>query len=314
MEDNRGKDGSCLSIGIDKPLLIMIASKRRAATMFSKILVPVDGSDDGWVALDQAIEVAREENATIHVLFIADSRIIEAPYWTAAPPDEPIPGADPHLTDIALTIGRMIASYGEKVLAEAQQRCQAAQVPCETEYRVGSVSNEIIHASAHMDLVVIGRYGLGAAWAGPTFGSVFEAVVRHAKAPVLAVQSEVRPIQRILVAYDGSERAKDALHLGADMVATPGRELLVLVVNDGHPQMLDVFAEVKEWLEAHEIDALPLFEEGEPAETILRIEREYDCSLIVMGAYGHSHFMKIFFGSTVDEVVHQAVSPVLICH
>jgi nucleotide-binding universal stress UspA family protein len=282
--------------------------------MFDHILVPVDGSNDGWVALGQAIEIAREEESTIHAIFVADSRIIEAPYWTAAPPDEPLPGADPEQTDVALAIGQMISDFGNKVLTETEQRCQDAEVACETEYRVGAVVNEILDASEFADLVVIGRYGQGAAWAGPNFGSVFEAVVRHAKAPVLAAQAEVRPILKILVAYDGSARAMEALRIGANCAKSQDRELVVLVVNDGHPEMQGVFDDLKDWLVKHDVAAKTLFVEGSPAETILRVEREEDCSLIIMGAYGHSRFLQIFFGSTVDEVVHQAITPVLVCH
>jgi len=282
--------------------------------MFNRILVPLDGSADGWVALEQTIEIARDENAAIEALFVADSRIIEAPYWRAAPPDEPLPGVDPEKTEVALSIGQMIADYGDKVLAEARDRCQQADVSCKTAYRTGAVVNEILDAATHVDLVVIGRYGQGAVWAGPNFGSVFEVVVRHAKSPVLATQAEVRPINKILVAYDGSAHSMESLQVGAHFARAQGRELVTLVINDGHPQMHEVFAELTEWLEDHNMAAKTLFEEGSPAETILRVEREENCSLIVMGAYGHSHFLHIFFGSTVDEVVHQAITPVLVCH
>ena len=282
--------------------------------MFKHILVPIDGSEDAWVALEQAIEFAREEEASIHVLFVPDSRIIEAPYWTAAPPDDPLPAGDEKRTEMALIIGEMIARFGEKTLSEAMQRCDAAGVPCQSQYEIGPVVNVILEASSHADLLVLGRHGQGAAWAGPHLGSVFEAVVRHSRCPVLATQAEVRPILKILAAYDGSDRAKDALAIASQLALSQQRDLVLLVVNDGHPDMLAIFAEAKEWLDDHHVPAKVLFEEGEPAETILRVAREEDVSLIAMGAYGHSRFLEIFFGSTVDEVIHQAIVPVLICH
>ena len=282
--------------------------------MFKHILVPVDGSEDAWVALSQAIEIAQEEESTIQALFVADSRIIEAPYWTAAPPDDPIPSGDKSKVELALTIGEMIANFGEKVLEEAQRRCQEAQVPCETTYEIDAVVNVILDRAAHADLVVLGRHGQGAIYAGPHLGSVFEAVVRHAPCPVLATQAEVMPILKILVAYDGSERAKDALHIAARLAQSQNRDLVYLVVNDGRPDRLEIFAEGKTWLEKHHIPAKTRYEEGEPAETILEVAREEKVTLIVMGAYGHSRFLEIFFGSTVDEVVHQAIVPVMICH
>jgi nucleotide-binding universal stress UspA family protein len=282
--------------------------------MFKHILVPVDGSEDAWVALAQAIEIAQEEESTIQALFVADSRIIEAPYWTAAPPDEPLPAGDESKVELALTIGEMIAGYGEKALTEAARRCQEAQVPCETKSEVGVVVNVILEEASHADLLVLGRHGQGAIYAGPHLGSVFEAVVRHAPCPVLATQAEITPILKILVAYDGSDRAKDALHIGARLAQSQNRDMILLVVQDGRPERVNAFAEAKDWLEEHNIPAKTLFEDGEPAETILRVAREENASLIVMGSYGHSRFLEIFFGSTVDEVVHQAITPVMICH
>ncbi len=282
--------------------------------MFKHILVPVDGSDDGWVALDQAVEIAKEEESVIRALFVADSRIIEAPYWTAVTPDDPIPSGDEKRTELAIAIGETIADFGAKTLAEAQRRCDAAQVACEVRYEVGAVVNVILDAASHADLLVLGRHGQGAAFAGPHLGSVFEAVVRHAPCPVMATQAEVTPLLKILVAYDGSQRAQDALTIAANLTQSQNRDLVVLVVNDGHPDMLNIFAQAKDWLDEHNIPAKTLFEEGEPAETILRVAREEAVSLIVIGAYGHSRFLEIFFGSTVDEVVHQAIVPVLICH
>ena len=52
--------------------------------MFDKILVPIDGSSDSWMAVDHAISLAREENAKILGLYIADERVIYAPCWSAA--------------------------------------------------------------------------------------------------------------------------------------------------------------------------------------------------------------------------------------
>lgn len=282
--------------------------------MFKYILVPVDGSDDGWVALSQAIEIAREEESTIQVLFVADSRIIEAPYWNAAPPDEPIPAGDEKKTELAVAIGETIAAFGDKVLTQAKQLCSEADVPCDSRYEIGAVVNVILDAASHADLLVLGRRGQGAAYAGPHLGSVFEAVVRHAPCPVLATQAEVTPILKILAVYDGSDRAKDALTIAANLAQSQNRDLIVLVVNDGHPDMQNIFVEAKDWLHEHNIPAKSMFEEGEPAETILRVGREEDVSLIVIGAYGHRHFLEIFFGSTVDEIVHQTIVPVLICH
>ena len=102
--------------------------------MFGHILVPIDGSTDSWIALEQAIEIAQEENSMIHGLFVADTRLIEAPYWSAAPPDEANPEVDPVKTQIALKVGKLVSERGQEILAELDERCGKANVYSTTEY------------------------------------------------------------------------------------------------------------------------------------------------------------------------------------
>lgn len=282
--------------------------------MFEHILVLVDGSDDSWIALDQAIEIAKEENSTIHGLFVADVRLIEAPYWTAMSPDARALDIDPALTRLAVEARKRLKERSEGVLTQLAKRCQQAGVPHQTEYIEGIVSRIILDRAGQADLIVMGRHGEGARWAGPLLGSTFEAVVRHAPVPVLATtQAEAHPTTRLLVAFDGSDRAQDGLNIAARLAAERDLPIVLLTVDDGHPGREQAHKLAADLLRGQNLVVTPLFWKGHPAEQILRATRVEDCDLIVMGAYGHSKFLETFFGSTVDEVMRGATCPVLIC-
>jgi len=281
--------------------------------MFKNILTPVDGSPDAWIALDQGIELARENDSTIHALFVADSKLIEAPYWVADMPESMVIEANPALTRAAVATGRRVTEHGQEVLADAQIRCDAAGVRCETEYVEGVVPNIILERAKNADLVVMGRRGEGAEWAGPQLGSVLETVIRHAQTPVLTTQAEMRPIKRILVAFDGSERSVDALEIAAGMASHKGRSIVLLTVDDGHVDRRKAWEMGKALLAKQGLTATYLFGVGHATEEILKAAKDEECDLIALGSYGHSHFMETFFGSTVDEVLHRAISPVLVC-
>lgn len=280
--------------------------------MLEHLLLPIDGSSDSWIALEQALDIARRQHSTVHCLFVADVRLIEAPYWLAAPPDDPNPAIDPTSTTMALQVGKRISERGQQVLAEAEQRCQQAHVACEREYVEGIPEQVILDRAQHADLVVLGRHGEGARWAGPQLGSTFEAVIRHAGTPVLAAQAEARALNRILLAYDGSQRADDAMEMAVQLAQAHEGELILLTVDDGRPGRRQEFNQARQWLAQHGMVAKALFLKGHAAETILDTARTEACDLIVLGAYGHSRFLETFFGSTVDEVVHRAICPVLI--
>lgn len=282
--------------------------------MFTKILVPVDGSEDSWAALAQALEIAKEENSTIYGLFVADVRLIEAPYFTTSSMDLGMPAVAPGSMELALEAGRRLSERGHAILKGMHARCQESGVACHPEYAEGVISQTIIDRAKGVDLVAMGRHGENARWAGPMFGSVFEAVVRHAAAPVLAAQAEVHPIKRILVAYDDSDAAKEALQIAVDLVKErEDRSLVLLTVDDGRRQREQQHERAKTSLREMGIHFHALFWDGQVAEQILSTARVESCDLIVMGAYGHTHFMEMLFGSTADEAMRGAICPLILC-
>jgi nucleotide-binding universal stress UspA family protein len=280
--------------------------------MFKRILAPVDGSPDAWIALEHAVEIGQEEGATIHVLFVADSKLIEAPYRVAATPETVITDTGSAVTQTALAAGRQLARYGKATLDDAQARCAVAGVVCETEYVEGVVANVILNRSTKTDLVVLGQRGAGAEWAGPQLGSVLETIVRHAQAPVLTTQAEMRPFRRILAAFDGSDRATDVLMIAAELASRKARKMIVLTVDDGNAGRHEAWEMGKRLLEKRGQSATHIFCRGHASREILRVANEEACELIALGSHGHSQFIAALFGSTVDEVLHRAVSPVLI--
>ncbi len=55
------------------------------------------------------------------------------------------------------------------------------------------------------------------------------------------------------------------------------------------------------------------FEEGPVHDTILRVVREEEADMLLMGSYGYQPLLKAVLGSTVDRVLRMAWLPVLIC-
>jgi nucleotide-binding universal stress UspA family protein len=281
--------------------------------MFQKVLVPLDGSEDSWKSLDQAIEIAKEENSTIKGLFVTDSRLIEAPFLAAIPADDPIPSSDPTLVKLTLEMSRRINERGDQILAHLIERCQQAGVPAQAERAEGVTSQVILDHAKLSDLIVMGRRGEGARWSGPLLGSTFEAVVRHAPVPVLAAQDKIFTINRILIAFDGSDRALDALNIAAHLVADEKRSLVLITVDDDNPAAKEAHEKAESLLNEKGVKVESIFVKGHAAAEIVQASQKENSDLIVLGAYGHSRFIETLFGSTVDDVMRSAGCPVLIC-
>ncbi len=280
--------------------------------MFKRLLVAVDGSEYGFAALQQALDIAQETEGTIYALYVIDARVTKLPYLIAAIPTSLTPEVGSAWAQWATQITQGLRELGETVLAQAKDRCAARGIPCETELAEGNVGQTILDRAQAADVIVMGRRGAGARVGGPLLGSAFEAVVRHAPVPVLGVPREARAIHRILVAYDGSERSRDALDAAAELALTGNRTIVLLTVDTNTTTCQRVLEEGTQLLAERGVSFVPILRAGHEAEVILQVAEEEQCDLIAMGAYGRRRFLEIFFGSTVDDVMRKTTLPILI--
>jgi nucleotide-binding universal stress UspA family protein len=129
----------------------------------------------------------------------------------------------------------------------------------------------------------------------------------------------------ILVAYDGSELAKKALHKAVDLLK-PGDELILAHVIpttmiaefvDIPPEVTTVKAhrlmnDALSMLKEKGVQATGLVREGDIADTILKIGAELEVDIIVLGEKGVSKVDRFALGSVADKVVKYARRPVLV--
>jgi nucleotide-binding universal stress UspA family protein len=141
--------------------------------MFSSILVGVDRSEHARAALDQAIDLARAEGATLTVV-VAYSGVIQ---WGPAP--LPPDAVDQYL-------------IGVRDDAKALAAETAARIPTDVAAHMlvvdGSPAPALLDqaAAGKHDLIVVGSRGRGDA-SSLLLGSVSHAVLHHSRVPVLIV-------------------------------------------------------------------------------------------------------------------------------
>ena len=251
--------------------------------LFRDILVTLTGADTGWLALDQAIEIARLEQSTLHGLHILTSDQDEA------------------------------RKRGQQVLDTFTHRCQELKIACTTQLVRGDVAAAIIERARWVDLVVINQRRVHGRWSERPLGSIFQTVASQTGRPVLAVPGTkvVRP-QRALLAYDGSPKAREALFVFRHLIRCWQVEGIILAVESA---MADL--EMQEGACAYAGDNGSCVklrsDQGDAQTEIIRVMGEEGADLLLMGSYGHRPLLKAVLGSTVDSVLREAWFPVLIC-
>jgi nucleotide-binding universal stress UspA family protein len=147
--------------------------------MYQKILVAVDGSPPGSLALEEAIRLARELGARLRILHVVDEGLVVSP---------DVPSVN--LSEVEASL----LADGKSLVEAAKSRAHAAGVEAETVLleEMGSRAGARILEQARQwpaDLIVCGthgRRGIGRL----LVGSDSEYVVRHTPVPVLLLRAQ----------------------------------------------------------------------------------------------------------------------------
>ncbi len=144
--------------------------------MYQTILLPTDGSPGSELAVDHALDLARRYDATLHLLYVVDTDVVN------------------HYAGIDAIEGveRALQSHGADALSEATARADDEGVPTEQHVVEGVPHEAIIDAIAMVgaDLVVMGTERRSDDY-HRLVGSVTERVVRTADVPVHVVKATV---------------------------------------------------------------------------------------------------------------------------
>ncbi|HEY8977732.1 MAG TPA: universal stress protein [Burkholderiaceae bacterium] len=146
--------------------------------MYSKILVPVDGSEPSQCGLREAIGIAREHKSTLLLLHV----IVQMPLTLGYP----------GVADYG-QVWDMLDRAGREIVERAAKEAAAAGVAYVTRVvdgGAGAVCDVVVDQadSEHCELIVMGTHGRRG-MKRLALGSDAELIVRHSPVPVLLVKA-----------------------------------------------------------------------------------------------------------------------------
>lgn len=136
--------------------------------------------------------------------------------------------------------------------------------------------------------------------------------------------------KKILLAYDGSPGAGQALAAGIELATVHGADLVALAVQERLPRFSGTIDEVQEEKEfanqqysrlldgaqaqarASGVKLRTLMRPGHPAQTIVEVAKEGKFDVILVGHSGLSGVWAAFLGTTAEKVSRHAPCSVLI--
>jgi nucleotide-binding universal stress UspA family protein len=148
--------------------------------MYEHILVPTDGSEAARRAVSEAIDLARQFDATVHALYVVDRSALAF----AGGDDESYEFDDARLLEV-------LEEEGERATAMVADLAADVDVRVETSVERGAPAERILDYvdDNDVDLVVMGTHGRRGLDRF-LFGSTAEAVSRRTTVPVMTIRTK----------------------------------------------------------------------------------------------------------------------------
>ncbi|WP_227376341.1 universal stress protein [Haladaptatus halobius] len=283
--------------------------------MYENILLPVDESPERTEVLHHASEIAQWTDATIQLLFVADTT------------RDSVTVAQTNVIDV-------LVQEGEDVVEEAGKMLDTLGVSYGTDVVQGGPAPTIVEYADRYgyDLIVMpthGRKGLSRY----LLGSVTEKVVRLSDVPVLTARMQpdeelTFPYENVLIPTDGSTGAMNAAQHGLALADSLDATVHVLsVVNDSalgpdirstlsetesEQAATDAVEDIMSEAQARDMtNVVSHVTHGTPDEEILSFIESNDIHAIVMGTTGRRGVDRILLGSVTEKTVRSSSVPVI---
>jgi nucleotide-binding universal stress UspA family protein len=218
-----------------------------------RILVAVDASPHSLAALEAAGELAARFDAELLGLFVEDLNLLRL-------------AGLPFTEELGLFSGRRRRLHTGDVKRQLRIQARRAQetfsivvkrtrVSAEFHVVQGSVSQEILEASADADIVLLGKRGL-AQPQKERLGSTAQRLLTEAPGMMMILQDGAKVGAPVVLVYDGSPLAKRALYAALALLSEEdrGQALTVLTTGTGTETCQGLRAEVEAKLAAETLD------------------------------------------------------------
>ncbi len=274
--------------------------------MTKRILVGLAGTSYSDVAIRRAVDLARYHGAELTGVTVVDAKQLSS--VGAAPIGAQESGIELREHRLQVTSERV-----EEVIAAFEEACTAGNVPYRVHREKGDAFDSMLSYSRYHDLTVFGLRSL--------FEYYFEKeeslellgrLVGGGVRPILAVSRQLRPIRRVLVAYNGSRGSAKTLRQFIQFRLWP--DMYLRIVTFGHveedPKKLLDNAAV--YCRAHGVDPEVEHLSERPSRRLLPHAREWGADLIVMGNSRRTLLLRKLFSETMLHVMQNADLPLFL--
>lgn len=258
-----------------------------------KILVLFNGISAPWHITTFALNMAKSNNAALHVLFLKDE-VSDYPY--------PSDIASVQKSYSAKTEKEDNKKLEEKNIALFKTFCDDKKVACQFERDV-SLKN-LVNFSPAADIIIMDSYDNFQRYS-------LKDLLARMKCPVCLVSSNATEIKTNILLYDGSDNSIHAMETYGNLFSgLCGKKSFVLTINGGKvnkplsQSLLQKFTNIR---------TVTLSGNSE-IELIEFLNQHKKGTMVITGEYGRSAISRLFKPGLSDVIISQTTTSIFITH
>lgn len=275
-----------------------------------RILIALDPDPDTSVATEYGIALAKKYGAKLTGLAVVDTSNI---YPTGIIGEPDVTHHARHLWEELTDESRQVA---EDLLERFEDRVIKEKVPYTSVKNEGASYERIIEGMKYHDLLIIGRDSHFFYNEPNRDTNTLAQVVKNGVCPTLVVTEELRELNRILIAFDGSGPSARSMKQFAHYLAVPEMDIDLITVQTkaNKESAKEINGYAKSYLHDHGLTNIEnlVIKNGSPANAILQHQTEISANCTVLGAHAVSAIKRLTFGSTTHELITNTSAPLFL--
>jgi nucleotide-binding universal stress UspA family protein len=251
--------------------------------LISDILVPIDGTKNGWFGLEQALVIAGRENSQLLGLHIIGKT------------------------------SSMNTSRVRTIEKKFKKRCEDQAVNGHLTVLKGDVAKVINRKALLSDLIVLNLDHPPQDSISSRITSGLLDIIRRSGRSVLVTPHMLTNLNRIMLAYVDSPTSREALFMSTYFAGRWGATLGVVSVCVSEEIANKLQAPVRTYLKKRQQIASFFQPAGYVSEGILKSAREFEADLLVIGGFNRPPMVEVVLDMTLDQLLRETPIPILIC-
>jgi len=277
--------------------------------MIKKILLGLGGTPYTTVAIQRAVELARQFDAEITGVTVLDlDRLTKVDLAKK----ETIPAAMQRVVVTRERIEEAVSAFKSACAAEGV-KCQVKQEEKETSFDL------MISLARYHDLMIFGlrsifEYNvsivdLSIEEPKDTLARLISAGVR----PIIAVSDTFQPVRKVLIAYSGSMESAKTMKRFVQLRLWPDAKLKIVTFQSSEEKARRLLADATEYCRAHGFSVVGESNPGPPKDFLLPIATLWQADMIVLGNSAGHLLIKRVLGETALHIIRNADRPLFLC-